>query len=356
MRTLSLAVEDVLQKWGTEGAALFSSSDTLLEALLAQVVTSHVPAVEETVPGVPSSSISSAPLNVDNRFENVKRLIDTFLLAAKRITYPPLPLEVWTQNKAVSAEEFMQIFPFAPAWMQLLPGTFHAIDVLHSLWSLPMRRSFEGMLQAGNQPGAQGELVAAICLPEVGEVARAAGTKLSPSATANALSPKFGFELRELRIFLYQLLAQAAAHKSLYFCPGYEGFMDQLTAYLPFMDNSHLVQLMRNFVEQYVLNALPMFYPHVSKFLEGFMTTTLQRIGTAWDRNSSFSSLSSPEAQFHYQVYRMCSIPPGFNGLPQGLIATPHTNSAVENEAFTGFTNEEIENARDHIIGIIKLL
>lgn len=49
--------------------------------------------------------------------------------------------------------------------------------------------------------------------------AKAAGMKLSPSATANALSPKFAYELRELRIFLYQLLAQAAAHKSLYFCP-----------------------------------------------------------------------------------------------------------------------------------------
>ena len=174
MRTLSLAVEDVLLKWGTQGAALFTSTDSLLEALLAQVVTSHVPiAVEDNVPGVPSfPSSTAAPLNVDNRFETVKRLIDTFLLAAKRITYPPLPLEVWTKNTAVSFDDFMRIFPFAPAWLQLLPGTFHAIDVLHSLWSLPMRQSFESMLQAGGQPGAQGELIAAICLPEVGEIGK----------------------------------------------------------------------------------------------------------------------------------------------------------------------------------------
>lgn len=160
----------MLQKWGTQGVTLFSSTDTLLEALLAQVVTSHVPVVEDALPGVPS--LPSAPLNVDNRFENVKRLIDTFLLAAKRITYPPLPLEVWTKNTNVSFDDFMQIFPFAPAWLQLLPGTFHAIDVMHSLWSLPMRQSFENMLQAGGQPGAQSELIAAICQPEVGEIGK----------------------------------------------------------------------------------------------------------------------------------------------------------------------------------------
>ena len=43
----------------------------------------------------------------------------------------------------------------------------------------------------------------------------------------------------------------------------YDSFIAELTAHLPFMENSHLVLLMRNFVEQYVLNALPMFYPQV---------------------------------------------------------------------------------------------
>lgn len=51
----------------------------------------------------------------------------------------------------------------------------------------------------------------------------------------------------------------------------------------------------------------------------------------------------------------MCSIPPGFNGLPQGLVTVPHINSAVETETFTGFTKEEIENARDHIIGTVHV-
>ena len=111
VQTLGLAVEDVLQKWVSEGAALFVSTDALLEALLAQI-SSNNPA-EGTVAGV-----------VDNRFENMKRLIDTFLLAAKRITYPPLPMEVWTQNINVSFEKYSEVFPFAPAWVQCLPVAF----------------------------------------------------------------------------------------------------------------------------------------------------------------------------------------------------------------------------------------
>jgi hypothetical protein len=87
--------------------------------------------------------------------------------------------------------------------------------------------------------------------------------RLSVTTSAVALTPKFAFELKELRIFLYQLLAQAAAHKSLYYAPGVDAFMSELTAHLPLMENAHLVLLMRNFVEQYVLNALPMFFPQV---------------------------------------------------------------------------------------------
>ena len=126
-------MEDVLQKWVTDGAALFVSTDVLLEALLAQVVSNN-----------PAEGVMNPA--VDNRFESMKRLIDTFLLAAKRITYPPLPMEVWTQNSTVSYESFTKVFPFAPAWVQCLPVAFQAVSVLHSVWSVPMRQSLETSL------------------------------------------------------------------------------------------------------------------------------------------------------------------------------------------------------------------
>jgi hypothetical protein len=114
----------------------------------------------------------------DNRFETMKRSIDTFLLAAKRITYPPVPMDVWTKNASISLDEFTKIFPFAPAWLQCLPVAFQGINVLHSVWSLQTRKSFEDILAAqaqgvgGQLPGAQVELLNAICLPDVGDIGK----------------------------------------------------------------------------------------------------------------------------------------------------------------------------------------
>ena len=156
-------MEDVLQQWTTEGAALFVSSETLLEALLAQIVTNN-PNITQSE-GVP-----------DDRFERMKRSIDTFLLAAKRITYPAVPLDVWTKNPSISFEEFLKLFPFAPAWLQCLPVAFQGINVLHNIWTVPMRQSYENILaaqspQAGGQlPSSQVELLNAICLPDAGDI------------------------------------------------------------------------------------------------------------------------------------------------------------------------------------------
>jgi hypothetical protein len=159
LQTLSLAVEDVLQKWTTEGAALFVSSDALLEALLAQIART-----ENTPP--------------DNRFEEMKRSIDTFLLAAKRITYPPVPMEVWTKNQQIPYNEFLNIFPFAPAWVQSLPVAFQGINVLHSIWEPAKRQSLESALAQGANtlPPAQVELLSAICLPDAGDIGMAASS------------------------------------------------------------------------------------------------------------------------------------------------------------------------------------
>ncbi len=79
------------------------------------------------------------------------------------------------------------------------------------------------------------------------------------------------------------------------------------------------------------------------------MTSTLQRLSTAWDKNNNLTMQPSAEMQFYWTVYRMCSIPEGFNGLSLGVNAL----TTSEGEVFNGFTREEIENARDHMIGDI---
>jgi hypothetical protein len=89
-------------------------------------------------------------------------------------------------------------------------------------------------------------------------------------------------------------------------------------------------------------------FRQVSKFLEGFLSTTLQRLSTSWDRSTLTPSPSfSPEQLFYWRVYRMCSIPDDFTGLAPGQCFI--TND--DGETFTGFKREELENARDHLIG-----
>jgi hypothetical protein len=87
----------------------------------------------------------------------------------------------------------------------------------------------------------------------------------------------------------------------------------------------------------------------VSTFLAGFFSTTLQRLSTAWDRSTALQPGASlpAEQRFYWQVYRMCSVPEGFSGLSQGI----NTITNSDGEVFNGFSREEIENARDHLIG-----
>ena len=154
LKTLSLAVEDVLQKWTSECATLFVSSDALLEALIAQVA--------------PGSS-------QDHRFEGMKRSIDTFLLATKRITNPSIPLAVWSEGKAIPYNEYLALFSFAPAWLTCLPVAFQGIGVVHSIYSLQTRQSYENILSGAGGvqlPQNQIELLTAICLPDVTDIGR----------------------------------------------------------------------------------------------------------------------------------------------------------------------------------------
>ena len=82
----------------------------------------------------------------------------------------------------------------------------------------------------------------------------------------------------------------------------------------------------------------------MSSFLAAFMSTTLQRLSTAWDRSATLPSTA--EAAFCWRVYRQCSIPEGFTGLAAALPLVD-----ADQEDFTGFSREELENARDHLIG-----
>lgn len=144
--------------------------------------------------------------------------------------------------------------------------------------------------------------------------------------------------------------------------------MNELSNHLPMMENAHLILLIRNFIEPYLINILPMCYYNdnyqhtqnqpsittfsntinnlstihtisststsiVSRFLTAFMTTTLERLAICfekpcsnnnWDLSLSYNNNNNNNSNISYNnnewknsmqykfcvhVYKECSIP-----------------------------------------------
>ena len=87
-------------------------------------------------------------------------------------------------------------------------------------------------------------LFTALCLPDETDISRAvnastttstttdithitasASSSIEPMSLLSRLVSKYSFELKEFRIFLYQLLGQAATHKMLNYCEGHYIFI-----------------------------------------------------------------------------------------------------------------------------------
>ena len=69
-----------------------------------------------------------------------------------------------------------------------------------------------------------------------------------------------GIVFYHLRYQLYQLMGLASGHKVLYIHPSYSAFISVLMGSLPYMDNAHIVQLTKYFIEPFILNLYPFLY------------------------------------------------------------------------------------------------
>ncbi len=124
----------------------------------------------------------------------------------------------------------------------------------------------------------------------------------------NTHNYKLHYELRETRIFLYQLLAQAATHKILFLYEGTRTFLDEVVKSLEYMDNAHLLLFCKYFMEPFILNAVPSSYAYVSQFVSIFLNTTLMRIKIAWDKDTFQSrEYLAPDQRILYELYYNCS-------------------------------------------------
>ena len=432
VRALSLAVEDIIAQWGAAAPVVFASQEAFLLALLDRFDPSSsgstsAPALPTTPTGAPTaagfassffpgcaagaSEAGSGSKDAVLPYRAIKQQLDVMLLTTKRMTYPPLPNEVWgtagpnhpdsgggssisistsSAPMMVSYEQFSSVFPFAPAWTQFLPHAFQAVGTLHGFWGMQMRQSLGSRASVAPASAAfnsfptaedsrnllEEQILSAVYFPQKADVIRAAGIKSAAHQAAAAAADsstvgKIAVEIKELRIFLYQILAQAASHKALYFHAEHGTFLQALSNDIPLMENAHVTILMRNLLEPYLLNALPMFYQDIAGFLTSFIASMLFRLSVASDRQTSgqgavgrraraddpmtsrqhpptpqstptaaaaaadgiacpLQYASSAEGAFYWQVFANCSIP--------------------SSSDFAGLAREEVDNARDHVV------
>mmetsp|Transcript_27917 Transcript_27917/g.26770 ORF Transcript_27917/g.26770 Transcript_27917/m.26770 type:complete len:1397 (+) Transcript_27917:334-4524(+) len=256
-----------------------------------------------------------------------KDLLGVILSSSKRVTCAPLPEGIWevdTPQSTPLAAMVDKALPFYAVWQAVIPGIKTALKTLHGIWEPSTRES----LSTGGTSG--------LYLPPVSLVRRAAGLpNIHPNSEDQSLSLMVGESegmravskhLSEIRVLMYQVLGQACSHKALYACPDHAAIVSDLSLVLPWLENHHLSQLMKTFVECYVLNSPPVQSDIVAKFLEAFLGTTFRRVAVCWHKHGEGGDVS-PSCT---NIWRACSIPSGFAKMEDDIIENARKSICVE--------------------------
>ena len=302
---LVMSLADVVGKWqevvpaGVSGEVLhgvFLSSQTLLDACFINV---------EAI------SISKDTMGV-------------VLSSSKRVTCASLPDAVWAvenHQAQISVAQYVsaldKALPFFAVWQAVMPGVRIALKTIHGTLDPLLRQKFSTSNSMGLYYPPASLVRRAAGLPNIGnsqdecEGIRHSASTQSVSDGMVTVSKHLG----ELRVLLYQLLGQACSHKALYACTEHTAIICELSSILPWLENNQLSQLMKTFIESFVLNAPPVVFDVVAGFLEIFLTTTFRRLAVCWERSDGEEQIGGQEASMYKHIYRDCSIPLGFSGL-----------------------------------------
>lgn len=268
---------------------------------------------------------------------SVKDIMGVLLSSSKRVTCSALPESVWVVGTSPSPSELSaqsllplvdKALPFLAVWQAVLPGMQSALKSLHGVLEPALRLSLANTQSMG------------LYLPPISMVRRAAG--LSPhvdDAEGLKAAPSLpgvtdeiaavGKHVGEVRIMLYQLLGQACSHRALYVYPELSAVIADLGSMLPWLENYQLSQLMKIFVESFVLNAPPVVFDIVASFLESFLVTTFRRLSTCWTDDISANPMSAEEGLL-LLVHRECSVPQGFGGLDNNQVENARKSLCAE--------------------------
>jgi hypothetical protein len=155
--------------------------------------------------------------------------------------------------------------------------------------------------------------------------------------------------IQELRMLVYNLIAQACVHKALYASPQHCPLAADLAAVIPHLENSQLSQLARIALEPYVLNAPPttQVYDTVAALLSVFLNNVFRRLCVSSSSSSTQSGGQSGQSQtvpgseeeaFFRFLYRDCGIPTGYAGLGADAAELARQNISAETMRSLGDT------------------
>ena len=303
---LVMSLADVVASWQKicnleSGKSIFASPQTLLDAC--------------------HQSVADVAQSKDD--------MGVLLSSCKRVSCAALPEGVWAvekQSTTFTLPSFVAMvdkaLPFLAVWQAIMPGLCVSFKTLHGVLNPAMRCKLSS------------SSFSALYLPPFTMVRRAAGLlqptneesqgdnnkiiQVLPGAAEEAVA--VGRHISEMRVLLYQLLGQACSHKALYVCEEHSSIVADLSAILPWLENYQLSQLMKIFVESYVLNAPPIVHDIVAGFLEAFLGTTFRRLSICWSDIGSGvgagpgGTIEDEVAALQRMIYKECNLPPGFGG------------------------------------------
>jgi hypothetical protein len=298
----------------------------LLVMSLADVVGSWQEICASGAPGLYSSpqALLDACYKSDPAVVSSKDVLGVILSSSKRVSCAQLPEGVWAVEvqSQVNLTSLVSVLdkalPFLAVWQAVFPGLKVVLKTLHGVLEPTVRLSLQGTSSIG------------LYMPPVSMIRRAVGLS-NASAEDPTDGPKTGLSLPgvseemvvvgkhlgELRILLYQLLGQACSHRALYVCTEFAEIIADLSSILPWLENYQLSQLMKTFVESFVLNAPTVCHDIVAGFMDSFFVTTFSRLGVCW---MSVEGQLEAEQALQRHMYRDCSLVQGFAGLDDNQI------------------------------------
>ena len=224
----------------------------------------------------------------------------------------------------------------------MLPSVIAALSALHQLWDPSVRFSisFEqiptGFSLQRSHYLTSPAMLASLYDMRIGGLGHAVASKQSSRCLADleeyrnstgATDPPhhectLGAVLYHLRYQLYQLIGLAAAQKALYVHPNHDDLCTVLQTTFSFVDNKHMAQLLKYFMEPYLMNATPFILDRIAPFVGTIMASTLERLSICWSSldeadpstssiHGALSSAASESERIYLMqryVYKLCGM------------------------------------------------